>query len=262
MREPTDHPTEADPIRRAQEQMKRPLPKRFYTEATVAEHAEGYGVALDGRLLRTPAKKVLAVPSRALAESLAAEWHAQESEIDPARMPLTRLANTALDGVANERQAVAEDIVRFAATDLLCYRADAPEGLVERQGEHWDPMIDWAHAALGTRFVLVEGVMHADQPRETIAAFSASLKRYADVFELAALHTVTSLTGSAILALALAEGEITADEAWTAAHVDEDWNIEQWGGDAEAAARRAKRRQDMDAAAETLQALRRDCSDR
>lgn len=247
--------SDPDPMRRAQRQMKKPLPKRFYGAAGVEENELGHVVILDGRPLRTPAKRLFAVPSRALAEAIAAEWEAQTDEVDPERMPLTRLANTALDGVAADPQAVAEDIIRFSGSDLLCYRAGAPEELVRLQAESWDPLIDWAHAALGARFVLAEGVTHVEQPREAIAAISAGLRRYPSPLALAALHSMTALTGSAILALAVAAKAISPEEAWRAAHIDEDWNIAQWGEDAEAAARRARRWEEMSAAAQTLSAL-------
>lgn len=244
-----------DPMRRAQNQMRTPLPKRFYRSVSVDEGAEGYEIRLDGRSMRTPAKQVFAVPSRALAEAVAAEWEAQEALIDPSTMPLTRLANTALDGVAQDPQAVAEDIVRFSGSDLICYRAGEPQELVARQAEAWDPLIDWAHAALGARFMLAEGVMHVEQPREAVSAFSARVGGYCRPLELAAIHTMTTLTGSAILALAVAMNAISPEEAWQAAHVDEDWNIELWGEDAEAAARRQKRWAEMKAAADTLFSL-------
>jgi chaperone required for assembly of F1-ATPase len=247
--------SDPDPVRRAQGQMKKPLPKRFYGTADVEENELGHVVVLDGKPLRTPARRLFAVPSRALAEAIAAEWQAQTEQVDPERMPRTRLANTAIDGVSADPQAVAEDIIRFSASDLLCYRAGGPEGLVRQQAEAWDPLIEWAHAALGARFILAEGVMHVEQPRETVAAVSASLRQYPSPLALAALHTITSLTGSAILALAVAAKAIPAEEAWHAAHIDEDWNISQWGEDAEAAARRARRWEEMSAAAETLAAL-------
>jgi chaperone required for assembly of F1-ATPase len=143
-----------DPIRRAQIQMKKPLPKRFYTDVSVTEGEGGFVVTLDGKAVRTPARNPLAAPTRKLAELMAAEWQAQAEVIDPATMPVTKLVNTAIDGVATDTQAVFEDILRFAGTDLLCYRAESPEGLVERQTERWDPVLDWASNALGARFIL------------------------------------------------------------------------------------------------------------
>ncbi|TKT79287.1 ATP12 family protein [Aquamicrobium sp. LC103] len=247
--------SDKDPMRRAQKQMRPPLPKRFYKEAEVAREGDAYAVRLDGRPVRTPGKALLALPSERAARLVADEFAAQRDEIDPISMPVLRLANTAIDGVAADTQAVLEDIMRFASSDLLCYRADAPEGLVARQAEAWDPIIDWARASLGARFILAEGVMHVEQPGETIGAIGIHLKLREDPFRLSALHVMTSLMGSALLALAVEAGEIDAETAWAAAHVDEDWNIEKWGEDAEAVERRAVRKRDMLASVSLLGAL-------
>lgn len=261
LNEIADHADDAlsdpDPVRRAQIQMKRPLPKRFYKEVAVSgDVAGGFSVLLDGRPVKTPARNALTVPAEALAELLAAEWRAQEKEVDPAKMPVTRIVNTALDGISADTQSVFEDVLRFSSSDLLCYRAESPEELVARQAKGWDPVLDWAAAALGARFVAVEGIVHREQPREAIAAFGATLRRHESALELACLHTITSLTGSALLALAFAEGELSAETAWDLAHIDEDWTIEHWGEDAEAAARRAWRRTEMLAAAAAFGALK------
>lgn len=248
----SDAMSDPDPVRRAQIQMKRPLPKRFYKEVSTDAADEGFRILLDGRPVRTPGKKLLAVPTRPIADRLVAEWDGQAEEIDPAKMPVTRLVNTAVDGVADNFAAVFDEIVRFSGTDLLCYRADSPAGLVDRQRDNWDPIIRWAADAKGARFILVEGVMHQEQPGPAIAAFSAALSTYSHPLALACLHTVTTLTGSALLALALAEGEIDADRAWALAHLDEDWQIEHWGTDEEAFHRRELRREEMDVAASVL----------
>ena len=242
----------SDAMSGAQIQMKRPLPKRFYKEVSTDRTDEGHRILLDGRPVRTPAKNLLAVPSQAIADRLKAEWDGQGEEIDPAKMPVTRLVNTAVDGVASNFNAVFDEIVRFAGTDMLCYRADSPAGLVERQREGWNPVIRWAAEAKGARFILVEGVMHQEQPAPAIEAFSAALSAHRDPLALACLHTVTTLTGSALLALALVEGAIDADTAWRLAHLDEDWQIEQWGTDEEAFRRRELRRAEMDVAATVL----------
>ena len=246
-----------DPVRRAQIQMLKPLPKRFYKAVSVAA-AEGdtHAVLLDGRTVRTPAKQPLAVPTRKLADMLAAEWEAQAEVIDPARMPVTRIVNTALDGVAKDQRSVFDDILRFAGTDMICYRADSPEGLVARQNEIWNPVLDWARQTLGARFILAEGVIHQEQPEEALSAYAEGLRAFATPLGLTCVHTVTSLTGSALLALAFASGRFTAEEAWTAAHVDEDWQIEHWGTDEEAFRRRENRWQEMLATAAVLDALR------
>lgn len=240
--------SDPDPVRRAQKQMLKPLPKRFYKEAGVAAQDDGFGVTLDGRMVRTPVRNTMVLPTEQAARLVAGEYGAQGDIIDPMTMPVTRLANTAIDGVAGDMQAVAEDIQRFSSSDLLCYRAGTPERLVARQTESWDPVLEWVERALGARFVLAEGVMHVAQPRESIGAIGIHLRGFDDPFRLAALHSMTTLTGSALLALAVAGRQISWTDAWTAAHVDEDWNIELWGEDAEAKARRAAREKEMEAA--------------
>jgi chaperone required for assembly of F1-ATPase len=248
----SDSMSDPDPVRRAQIQMKRPLPKRFYKEVSTDTAAEGHRILLDGRPVRTPGKRLLAVPTQPIADRLKAEWDGQGEEIDPAKMPVTRLVNTAIDGVADNFEAVFEEIVRFAGTDMICYRADSPEGLVERQRDGWDPVIRWAADTKGARFILVEGVIHQEQPAPAIEAFSAALSTYRHPLALACVHTVTTLTGSALLALAFAEGFVDAEKAWMLAHIDEDWQIEHWGTDEEAFRRRELRRAEMDVAAGVL----------
>lgn len=225
------------------------LPKRFYTLAGVEACPDGFALVLDGRGARTPGRKPLVLPTRSLAEAVAAEWEAQEGVIDPRRMPLTRLANSAIDGVADNGEAVADEVVRYAGSDLLCYRAAHPEKLVARQATLWDPVLAWARAELAARFILVEGVMHVTQPDASIEAVAARVERYSQPFSLAALNVMTTLSGSVLLALAVAEGQVSPAEAWAAAHVDEDFQIEAWGEDAEASARRAARWQEFAAAA-------------
>lgn len=247
--------SDPDPVRRAQIQMKTPLPKRFYKEVSIVPVEAGFAVQLDGRPVRTPGKALLALPTEAAAALVADEFAEQGETINPVTMPVMRLVNTAIDGVASDPQAVLEDILRFASSDLLCYRADAPQGLVERQNEQWDPVIDWARASLGVRFNLAEGIIHVEQPRETIAVLGSHLAQRAQPLRLAAIHVMTSLTGSALLALAVDFGELDGEEAWAAGHVDEDWQIAQWGQDAEAVARRTARKRDMMAAVSLLEAL-------
>lgn len=232
------------------------LPKRFYTEVTTRETEEGaFGVLLDGKSVKTPAKTILVLPTGESAELVAEEWRAQETHIDPAAMPKTRLANTALDGVANQTQAVMEDVVRFASNDLLFYRASHPENLVELQREKWDPFLDWYAETIGARFETVEGIMHVSQPKEAIAAFSQVLTKHAAPLKLACVHTMTSLTGSALIAFALAENAFGLEAGWEAAHVDEDFNISQWGEDYEAAKRRETRLGEMSAAHQLFHSL-------
>jgi chaperone required for assembly of F1-ATPase len=205
--------------------------------------------------VRTPAKAELAVPTRALAEAIAAEWEGQAERIDAATMPLTRLVNTAIDSVAARMSQVQADIAAFAMSDLVCYRADEPEPLVQRQRQHWDPILAWAREALGARFEVATGLMPVAQPEQARAAVAAALDGL-DAFRLAALHVMTTLTGSALLALAHARGALTAEAAWAAAHVDEDFQISQWGEDTQAAVRRARRWAEMQAASRLLALLK------
>jgi len=244
-----------NPLKSAQKGMKPQLPKRFYKGAEVAEVNQQFTVLLDGRNLRTPGKNLIEVPTRQLADILCSEWEAQEKEIDPLKMPATRLVNTAIDGIATDPQAVFEDILKFSGSDLLCYRADGPQDLIDRQNELWDPLIEWARDDLGANFILAEGIIHAAQPKEALAAFGSAMKRHKQPLKLAVLHTFTSLTGSAIIALALAEGYFGVEDAWAAAHVDEDWNASLWGEDFEAKARREKRWSEMQSAHAVFAAL-------
>ena len=251
-----------DPMESARRNMRPNLRTRFYQDASVGDQAGegGFAVLLDGRPVRTPARKLVAAPKRELAQVIAAEWQGQDKAIDPAAMPLTRLANSIIDGVASAAEAVAAEIGKYLGTDMLFYRAPEPEGLVALQRRHWDPVIAWAHQVFGARFVLSEGVMHVEQPADSLAKMraliSANVGDIVGAWRLGALHVTTGLTGSALLALALAEVRLTPDEAWTAAHVDEDWNMDFWGRDEQAADRRAFRRKEFDAAALVLTTLR------
>ncbi len=244
-----------DPYRQVQKAMRTPLPKRFYKEVTVAPSGEGWTVLLDGKPVRTPARRPLELPTQAAARIVADEFDAQPDEINPALMPATRLANTVVDGIAPDPQPIIEDVIRFAASDLLCYRAQSPRELVDRQSALWDKVIDWYRDAHGANFILAEGVMHVAQPREAMAIFSAIANRHADPFSAGCIHTFATLTGSAMLALAIAEGFLTVEEAWEAANVDEDWNVAHWGEDAEAVQRREARWRDMEAAGRLFAAV-------
>ncbi len=250
-----------DPMEAARRGARPKLRKRFYQRAHVGEAADGgFAVLLDGKPIYTPARRALAAPARALAEELAHEWEAQGELIDPARMPLTRLANAVIDAVADAPEAVAAEVVKYLGSDLICYRAEAPEGLVARQAQAWDPLLAWAQDALGARFVPVAGVVFAAQPAEALAAARAAIPaasgRLNDIWRLGALASVTALTGSALLALALSAGALDVDDAWAAAHVDEDWQMLQWGRDEIALAARAFRYVDMAAAATVLRLTR------
>jgi len=253
MPDPIDKAVPHDPLEAARRSARPPLRKRFYNRAAIVREDRDYAVRLDDKPVRTPAGRTLAAPTAALAEALAAEWNAQDEVIDPANMPLTRLANVIIDGVADRPGPVADEVEKYLASDLVCYRAGSPRGLAERQARHWDPIIAFAREELGARLLLGEGVVHVAQPREALVVAQAAIPR--DPWRLGAVHTVTTLTGSALIALALVRGRLTADEAWAAAHVDEDWNLQEWGHDELALARRAHRFAELKAAAMVLQSL-------
>lgn len=242
-----------DPQEAARQSSRAPQRKRFYTAAGVKEGPEGFSVTLDGKPIRTPGKRLLAAPRRELAEAMAAEWEAQTEIIDPLSMPLTRLANSTIDGVLDNTDAVADDVAKYFGSDLLFYRAGFPEELIARQAAYWDPVVRWAADDLGAHFILTEGVMHVAQPERALAAARAALPE--DPWSIAAMHVLTTLTGSALLALALYHKVCDEDRIWAAAHVDEDWNAQQWGEDEEVVARRAMRLRDFRAAARVLRLL-------
>jgi len=238
-----------DPMESARRNMRPNLRKRFYECAAVGKGVP-CPVLLDERVVKTPAGSALAAPSAALAEEIAAEWNAQGERIDPATMPLTRLANTIIDGVAPNPEPIADEIAKYLGSDLVCYRADTPEGLVREQGRSWDPILMWAREALGARLVLTEGVMFVEQPARSVAAARQAIP--SDPWRLGAVHLITTLTGSALIALAVAAQELGVEEAWAAANVDEDWNMKLWGRDEIALQRRASRFADMQAAGSIL----------
>ena len=217
--------------------------KRFWTEATVEPEGGDWAVRLDGRPVRTPLKTLVTVPTRALAEGMAAEWQVQEERIDPLSMPLTRAANATLDKVIPQRAEVAEMLGEYGGSDLLCYRAAAPEGLVRRQSEAWDPLVEWMRGR-GMPMTLAEGVMPVAQPPETLARMRAEVDAV-EPWSLTALHEFVTITGSLALGLAVLEGRLDAAAAWAASRVDETWQAEQWGEDAEEAARMARKRADL-----------------
>lgn len=227
--------------------------KRFYTDAGVVEADGGWGVTLDGRPVRTPARAPLAVPSRALAEAIAGEWQAQVDEIKPSTMPLTGLSNAAIDRVTPERESFAASLAAYAATDLLAYRAGSPAPLVARQSAAWDPLLAWATARYDVALMTTTGIAHVAQSPGALARIGTAYAAL-DPFRLAALSLVVTITGSAIIGLAFAEGHVDAAEAWAAGHLDELWQAEQWGADPLAAAAQAERQASL-AAAERLLSL-------
>jgi chaperone required for assembly of F1-ATPase len=229
------------------------LRQRFYANAGISAVAEGHAVRLDDKPVLTPGRRVLAAPLPALAAAIAAEWDAQREVVDPGKMPLTRLANVTIDGVAQRPGPVVAEIAKYLASDLLLYRAADPSGLVERQRLRWDPILAWAAETFGACFRPTEGITHVTQPEEALKAAEAAIPT--DPWRLGAVHSVTTLTGSALLALALAHGRLSANEVWEGANVDEDWNMEQWGRDEQALERRSFRFAELEAAATVLRCM-------
>ena len=229
-------------------------PKRFWTEVHVAETPGGFGVRLDARVLRTPAKAELVVPTRALAEAIAAEWRAVEGEIRPEALPFTRAANVAVDRIAADPGPLVAHLASYGETDLLCYRAEAPVGLRARQAAAWDPALAWAARDLGAPLAVTEGVAHRAQDPASLAALRAAVGAH-DAFALTALSELVTLSGSLVLGLAVARGALRAPEAWAAARLDETWQEEQWGVDDEAAEMARVRENDFLRAATLLELL-------
>ena len=236
-----------DPVEAARRSTRPNLRKRFYEAAQVGE---GGAVLLDDKPVKTPARRALRAPTLALAEAIVREWNSQIDVIDPARMPLTRLANAIIDAVTDAPQLVAEEIEKYLRSDLVFYRAEAPAGLVEKQSRAWDPVLAWARDRFGARFVLAQGIVYVTQPRESVEALRTIVP--AEPWRLGAVSSITTLTGSGLLAVALAHAALEADEVWSAAHVDEDWQMSQWGRDELALERRAFREAEFQAAVAVL----------
>jgi len=221
--------------------------KRFYEKAAAAPAAGGVAVLLDARPVKTPARAALEVPTDELAEAIAAEWNAQGETVDPRSMPLTGLANAAIDRVVPEQAAFAAGLARYSEGDLLCYRAEGPRPLVERQAAAWDPLLAWARRRYDVDFTVTAGIVHRPQPAATVERLAAAVAAR-DSFRLAALSPLVTISGSLVIALALTEGEIGLDQAWTAAIVDEAWQAEQWGEDPLAVEALENRRREFEAA--------------
>lgn len=219
-------------------------PKRFWAEARAETCDGGFTVRLDGRALRTPAKAPLVLPTLALAQAVAAEWQAQDGVVKPATMPMTRMANSAIDKVAPQFDAVVGIVAAYGGTDLLCYRADGPAALVARQAAAWDPLLGWAAQALGAPLAVTQGVIPCTQPPESLARLTAAV-RAEGPFRLSALHDLVAISGSLVLGLAVARGHIPADAAFAASRIDESWQAELWGQDDEAAESEGLRRQGL-----------------
>ncbi|HYC05742.1 MAG TPA: ATP12 family protein [Azospirillaceae bacterium] len=229
--------------------------KRVYKQVAVAEVEGGWGVTLDGRPLPTPAKLPLVLPSRALAGAIAAEWDAQADEVKPQDMPMMQLASTALDRVGPQRQAILEGVAAYGASDLLCYRADHPRELHERQAREWQPLLDWAALRYDALLHATSGIVHKAQPEDSLKALRGALDDL-DTWQLTGVQNATALCGSIVLALALFEDRIDAGTAFDLAELDASFQIERWGEDAEATARRASLRADLEATGRFLALLK------
>jgi chaperone required for assembly of F1-ATPase len=221
--------------------------KRFYKTAAAVPSPGGVAILLDERPVKTPGRQPLLVPTEELAEAIAAEWNAQGETIDPRSMPLTGLANAAIDRVAPDPAAFVKTLAAYGESDLLCYRAEGPRPLVQRQAEQWDPLLGWARQRYDIEIETTCGVMHRPQPQASVTQLAAAVAAR-DPFRLAGLSPLITVSGSLIIALALAEGEIGLEAGWAAATLDEQWQAEQWGEDPLAAAAIAARRSDFDAA--------------
>ena len=228
--------------------------KRFYKAAEVSAEGEDFQVLLDGREVKTPARGTLAVPSERLAQAIAAEWDSQGEKIDPRSMRFTGLANAAIDRVASDPKAFARSLAAFGETDLLCYRADGPAALAALQAEVWDPLLGWARRRFDVDFEIVCGVMHRPQPEMTLRQLSHAVE-CRSALELAGLSPLVTISGSLVIALALAEEAVDLESAWAAASLDEAWQFEQWGEDAEAAVVLEARRQEFGAGLRFLKLL-------
>ena len=229
--------------------------KRFYTEVTVVSEPGGWGVHLDGKPVRTPARVPLLVPTVALADAVAAEWAVQIATIAPVTMPLTGLANAAIDRIAPAVARFAGELTRFAESELLCYRAENPAPLVARQAAMWDPLLAWATARYDIVFAVTSGIVHVAQPPATLVRLGMAFATF-DPFRLAALHPVVTICGSAVIGLAVAERRLDGNQAWATGQLDEIWQTEQWGEDPLATASREARQGGLAAAVEMLALLR------
>lgn len=229
--------------------------KRFYKKAEPVQRAAGHGITLDGKPIKTPGKRDLIVPNAALASAIAEEWNIQQAEVRTATMPLTRLATTAVDRVATQRDPIIRQTAAYAATDLVCYRATRPPALAARQQAVWQPLIDWAVLRYDAPLVVTSGVIPKSQSAASLHAFAAAVAEQED-FALTALHLATAACGSLIIALALLEEQLDAQQAFAASQLDESFQIEGWGEDPEQAERRCALAGDIDAAAQFLSLLR------
>lgn len=215
--------------------------KRFYKQAAIVEGEAGFGIQLDGRPVHTPARAPLTLPNARLAEAIASEWQEQGDSIDPRSMPFTGLANGAIDQIATNIESFAAGIARYGESDLLCYRAEGPSELIAREASAWDPLLEWAGRRYDVTFRVTQGIIPVEQPAATLERLGAAVVAF-DAFTLAGLSTLVTLSGSLVCGLAIVDGGHDADSVWSASEIDEAWEVEQWGEDADAAARSALRR--------------------
>jgi chaperone required for assembly of F1-ATPase len=232
--------------------------KRFYKDVSVAPVEGGFSVLLDGKPVKTPARHALTLPTQTLAAAIAAEWREQGTEIIVTTMPLLRLPNTVIDGIAANREQVIGAVLRFGENDLLCYRAHQPPELLVRQRAGWDPWLDWARQKHGAYMTVAEGLTHVDQTPEALAALRRPLEAL-DAFTLGGLHVIASITGSTVLALAVAAGEISGAQAFELSRIDEIYQAEKWGQDGEAAKRATALAHELDKAVELIASVSQEC---
>ena len=228
--------------------------KRFWKEVEVVQQGDGWAIALDNRPVRTPARAAFLIPTEALANAVAEEWQAVEDTIDPRSMPLTGIANAAIDRVAPDKEAFAGSLALYAESDLTCYRAEGPRELANRQADSWDAMLGWARRRYDVDFATTSGVIHVEQPQATVERLAHAVAAL-DAFQLAGLSPLVTIGGSLVIALAVFEQAASPDDAWKAVSIDEQWQIEQWGADNEAEAMLAHRRYDFMAGARFLSLL-------
>lgn len=248
-------PAEYDPVRAARGPSRRDLPKRFYGRAEIGPLDDRLALLLDGKPARTKLRRLISVPNAAVGDLLADEWNAQERVIDPATMPVTRILHATIDHVGAAMADIRDEIVRYAGSDAVCYRAETPAELVALQMRNWDRVLDHAASRYGARFMLSAGIRHVEQPAGSLAAIGSRIGEFVEPLALATLHVLTTISGSALIALAVADGLLDAKAGFAAGELDADYEVATWGADEEAAARRAARLADFTAATAILRAL-------
>ncbi len=230
------------------------LSKRFYKQVVCEPKDDGHAVLLDAREIKTPGRRAVRLPNAALADAIAGEWAAQEKFIEPATMPRTRIVTTAIDQVALDREPAINEITAYAGTDLVCYRADEPDELVAQQAQAWDPLLDWLQESVGAQLTVTTGILHQAQADAALAQIRDALAQI-DPIRLTALHTLVTISGSAVIGLAVLQGHLDADQGFAASRIDEAFQISKWGEDAEATIRSRAYEVEFIAAAEVIRLL-------